>query len=354
MPPKTPKTTKTPQAPKKQQQQPVNTKQEQEEILKMMATPAFSNDLVALLRIRAPIIYLTSNEEKRMLNYFRSLAIAKGYRIFKWDCYLGLIDLISDKKAEAASDDIRQPEVVLDKIIERAQQDEKNQEAMISEGYKGTIYLLLDFHRFLEDADPSIERRLKHLSNIESTTTVIMTAPHFVSTPALENSLAILDFPYPNVGEIGNALWTLVNAKNVKSKLPKLSQSTKEREDSLIKAANGLTLNEAQTAFSKSVVIHRDFNIPTILKEKQQIIRKKGILDFYEPNVSIKDIGGLKRMLKWFERRKLAFQSDAEKYGLRPPRGALLLGCPGCVSGDTKILVRKVSREGKLKIFHQE
>jgi hypothetical protein len=329
----------------------VNTKQKHEQALQAMATPDFTNDLLAMLKIRAPLIYLTCNEEKRMCNYFKHLAAAKGYRICIWDCYLGLVNLISEKKEKATTDDIKDPENVLDKIIETAQLDEKNEQAMRSEGVNGNIYILLDFHRFLSDALPSTERRLKQFAKIESMTSIIVTGPFFKVTPTLEDSFVILDFPSPNKQEITGTLMSLVEA--VKGKIPELSKDAEERQDELVKAANGLTINEAQMAFSKSVVKHKSLDIGTILKEKEQIIRKKGVLEYIQPKVSFKDVGGLKPLVNWFHSRKQAFRDDAAEYGLEAPRGAICIGMPGCVLGDTRIRVRKISPKGKHKIYRE-
>jgi ATP-dependent 26S proteasome regulatory subunit len=302
---------------------------EHEKALKQMGTVSFTSDLLSLLRSRAPLIYLTCNEEKRMKIYFKHLAASEGYKIYIWDCFLGLLDLMSEKKSKGITDDLTQPTVVLDKIIEQAQQDEDNAKSLKSEGIRGTIYILLDFHRFMEEAVPDLERRLKTFSNIESMTHIIMTGPYLVTTPTLEDSISVLDFPYPNSDEISCALNSLVSAIKKQGKLPNLEKETEEHKDEIIKAANGLTLNEAQMAFSKSVVMNKTFSIPVILKEKQQIIRKKGILEFFEPKVSMKDIGGLKHLVNWLERRKLSFHSDAKKYGLPSLRGIMLLGGAG-------------------------
>jgi ATP-dependent 26S proteasome regulatory subunit len=304
-----------------------NTQQSHEEALNAMATPEFTNELIAYLKIRCPLIYITCNEEKRLLTYFKHLASARGYHVYIWDCYLGLVDLINDKKVKGISDDITDPEAALDKIIEASEGDELNEKSLGKQGVAGNIYILLDFHRYLQDALPTTERRLKRLAKIESMTSVIVTGPHFESTPAIENIFQVLDFPYPNDSEISQTLHTLCGA--VASKLPKLNDELESREEELIKSAGGLTIIEAQNAFAKSVVIHKKFDIPTILKIKKQIIRRKGILEYYEPTVGMQDIGGLKNMVHWFERRKLAFHSDAEKYGLPFPRGVLMLGAPG-------------------------
>jgi SpoVK/Ycf46/Vps4 family AAA+-type ATPase len=115
----------------------------------------------------------------------------------------------------------------------------------------------------------------------------------------------------------------------LKAKLPKLSKEIKDRQDELVNAVNGLTMVEAQNAFTKSIVIHRKFDIPTILNIKKQIIRRKGILEFYETDLTMADVGGLRNMVQWFERRKLAFHSNAKAYGLPAPKGVMAIGFPG-------------------------
>ncbi|MFW6129633.1 MAG: hypothetical protein ACOC56_00525 [Atribacterota bacterium] len=324
--------------------------QEHKEALEEMATQDFTSDLVALLRSRAPLVYLTCNEEKRLKVYFKHLAAVRGYKIFIWDCYRGLLDLTTEKPAKGASDDMKQPSLILDKIIEQARSDETQAKAMKSSGVNGHIYLLMDFNRFLEDATPDLERRLKIFASIESMTHIVMIGHNYVMSPCLEDYVSLLDFPYPNPKEIGEALWSLVSAVQKQSKLPNLSKETKSREDEIIKAASGLTLNDAQMAFAKSVVIHKKLNIPTILREKQQIIRKRGILEYMEPKFKMEDVGGLHNMTRWLERRKLAFHSKARDYGLPSPKGVMCVGMPGCVLKNTKVKIKKISNKGKLKI----
>ena len=308
-----------------------NSKEHHELVFQKMGTPEFRDELIALLKIRSPLIYLTCNEEKRMLKFFKHLAIARGYRILCWDCATGLNDIVSGKPAGAVSDDIKDQDAILDHIIKNAQQDKQNKGIMDKEGIAGNIYILLDYHRFLEnDALPTTERKLKQLTKIESSmTSTIVVGPIFVSTPALENCFGIIDFPYPNKEEITNTLMALAGNDDIKLKIPTLEDDAKKRLDELVKAASGLTLNEAQDAYTKSVVKFKSFDIPTILREKQQIIRKKGILEYYEPKVKMEHVGGLKNLVEWFKTRKMAFYSDAEEYGLRCPRGVMIVGTTG-------------------------
>lgn len=326
----------------------VNEQQKHEQSIKLMATPEFFNELIALLKSRTPLIYLTCNEEKRMLTYFEHLASARGYKVHVWDCYEGLRDLSSNQKSSVVTEDITQAAVVLDHIIEQAELSRQNAGAMKKADISGYIYILLDFHRFIEDADPDIERRLKRISQIESMVSVITTAPSYISTPSLENEFTLIDFPYPNKEEISIELDSLVHAISEKQgKLPYLKKELKENRNSIIQAANGLTCKEAQRAFSKSLVMHKSFDISTILKEKQQIIRKHGVLEFYEPKITIDDIGGLGEMVKWLKLRKNDFTQDAKDFNIPDPKGLLVLGFPGCVLGTTKIKIKKIKEEGK-------
>ena len=72
---------------------------------------------------------------------------------------------------------------------------------------------------------------------------------------------------------------------------------SKER-DALIKAAQGLTLSEAENAFAKAIVRDNELNaddIQSIIDEKQQIIRKSGLLDFYPATERLDGVGGARR-----------------------------------------------------------
>ena len=97
----------------------------------------------------------------------------------------------------------------------------------------------------------------------------------------------------------------------------------------ITEAALGLTINEAENVFSKSLVQKRRFDIDVILSEKEQIIRKSGILEFYHATEQFSDVGGLEEMKRWLKKREKAFTKEAREFGYRAPRD-LLIGVPGC------------------------
>ena len=87
---------------------------------------------------------------------------------------------------------------------------------------------------------------------------------------------------------------------------------------------------EAENVFAKSLVEKHKFDVDVILSEKEQIIRKSGILEYYPFNEQISDVGGLDLLKDWMEKRTVAFTEKARDFGLPAPRGVLLLGVQGC------------------------
>jgi SpoVK/Ycf46/Vps4 family AAA+-type ATPase len=66
------------------------------------------------------------------------------------------------------------------------------------------------------------------------------------------------------------------------------------------------------------------------LADKEQAVRKEGILEFCRPAVGFGDVGGLEGLKAWFAKRRQAFDPAGRRFGLRPPRGVVLVGVPGC------------------------
>jgi len=196
-----------------------------------------------------------------------------------------------------------------------------------------------------------IERRLKYINNISSIVSTICTGPSYKSREVIENIMPVMDFPLPNKKEILNSLNKVV--KGTEGVIQGIKGKTEDMKEDLINSVSGLTLNEAEAAFSKSIVAFKDWNLDYILEEKKQIIRKDGMLDYIDNTVSIDDIGGLKNLVEWIKDRKECFSQEAKDYGIRSPRGLLSIGLPGCVLADTKIKIKKVSKEGKIKKYEK-
>jgi len=106
-----------------------------------------------------------------------------------------------------------------------------------------------------------------------------------------------------------------------------------EKNEALLDAALGLTVMETRLAFGKAVASRGRLTgeeIDYVIQEKERIIRQSGVLEYFHPRTDWDDVGGLDCLKDWLKNRGRAFTSQAKAFGLEPPRGALLLGVPGC------------------------
>jgi hypothetical protein len=71
-------------------------------------------------------------------------------------------------------------------------------------------------------------------------------------------------------------------------------------------------------------------HVSEVFAEKQQIIRKSGLLEYYASEESFANVGGLAVLKDWLRKRSLAFSDQARAFGLPPPKGIMLLGVQGC------------------------
>ena len=101
-------------------------------------------------------------------------------------------------------------------------------------------------------------------------------------------------------------------------------------EESLLDALLGMTDIEAEDALSLSLIKEKHFDPKIIRTEKSNIIKKDGILEVVETDLTLDDIGGLEVLKQTLIDWKGCFGEKARKFGLRPPRGLFLGGIAGC------------------------
>lgn len=292
----------------------------------------FTVDMFSKIRAKTPLVYLTCKEEKRMLQYFGQFNKTRSSELFVWDAHRGLKDFQDPDSvitlSESGDDDdaeILDEEQVLDFIIKKAEKENQ-----IKTKTNGSIFLLLDYHRYLGDEDcaPVLERKLKNIFLASSKITVFLVGPSYVATEALEDYIKLLDFPFPSDKEINKEIDKV--ADNVQVKIPKIKEKLKSSREDIVKACSGMTMQDVSAALSQSLVRRRDFDVNTIIQTKKQAIQKGGLLEFIEPKVTLDDVGGLDPLVNWFMNRKIALSDVATENKVDTPRGALLLGIAGC------------------------
>ena len=142
----------------------------------------------------------------------------------------------------------------------------------------------------------------------------------------LEKEVVVLDYPLPNLSELNQVL----DQRLAKSRGSRVTTETREK---LLKAALGLTKDEAEKVYRKAQVKAgklTESEVEIVLSEKKQLIRRNGILEYIEEDETLASVGGLEELKGWLKQRSNAFTERAREYGLPQPKGMLILGVPGC------------------------
>ena len=262
-----------------------------------------------LIRARYSIIHIVSSEELRVENALKDIAVDRSMKFFTWSITRGLEG--SDGNTQP---DLRDPIKVLDQIMEA------NTDA---------VYVLKDFHPYMND--PVIVRKLRDTHKILKSTkkNIILLSPILKIPKEIEKEVAILDYDLPQKEELNQIIENLLRT-SIKNPAEVQIFHDEVLRDKVLEAALGLTAEEAENVYAKSLVQSRQFDIDIILTEKEQIIRKSGVLEYYKSHESMTNIGGLENLKIWLKKRSKAFTKAARDFGLPQPKGILLIGIPGC------------------------
>ncbi|MEN9250960.1 MAG: AAA family ATPase [Thermostichales cyanobacterium BF4_bins_65] len=193
------------------------------------------------------------------------------------------------------------------------------------------VFVFKDLNDYLDNTE--VRRYLRDAVNAlrRSHKTIILLSPVPKVPYELEKEVAVVDFQLPTAAEIGRVLQRQLDTMARQGKPPiTLSETTREK---LISAALGLTLDEAEKVYRKAAVMTgrlSEAEVDIVLSEKQQLIRRNGILEYLEVDETIEAVGGLQELKRWLNQRSEAFSERARQYGLPQPKGLLILGVPGC------------------------
>jgi SpoVK/Ycf46/Vps4 family AAA+-type ATPase len=288
-------------------------------------------EMDTLIRARYPVLYIVSWEEERVEQAIGEIACQRNKKLFVWSSSSGMV-----QRYLAAPNAPPQPKEDTSRRPSRKEVDERTRDpqvvlSAIQEYVEPAIFILRDMHPYLND--PGVARKLRDVASAikSSYKTVILVSPTLKLPFELQKDITVLDFDLPEVADLEKLLDARVKELKESTNIEiKVDPKAKER---ILYAARGLTLNEAENVFAKTLVMARKLTeeeIPIILSEKEQAIRKSGLLEYYRPQEQLTDVGGLDLLKDWLRKRTLAFGDRAKEFGLPAPKGVLLLGVQGC------------------------
>ena len=299
------------------------------------ATTQFLTEVETLLRANCPLLYLVSAEEKRVEGLLASLAERVHKPFFAWSVTHGLRQVSGGGAPPIAGSE-----------------DPVDGLTAIAKLGAPSVVVLNDFHAYLED--PRAVRTLRELGQglRQAGSTCVLLSPTLVMPVELEKDVTVVDVPLPTLRELHGLLKEMVA---VLRKNNQVQVDLKRGEvELMVRAAMGLTLQEAENAFAKAIAHDQKIDaqdIQLVLAEKRQVIRKSGLLEYYPVEDSLGAVGGLDNLKAWLRQRSTAFSEAARTFGLPEPKGLLLLGVQGC--GKT-LTSKAIAKEWNLPLLRLE
>ena len=101
----------------------------------------------------------------------------------------------------------------------------------------------------------------------------------------------------------------------------------------LTRAVQGLTFHEARHALRRVMAqqgLPSNSIIRTLEQEKQQLVRKTGLIEYVPATTGMDQIGGLEVLKTWLQQRRGLFFSRESLSAEIVPKGLLLMGISGC------------------------
>ena len=278
-------------------------------------------DIAALLRARNPLLWIVSREEARVEGYLFEAAASANYVARTWDVAQGVCDMGGTPQMNIGGPD---PGQTLAAIGDRARA-----------GRERGLWIMRDLPPWLDGSiGISTVRQLRNLARMLPTVAksgaqaIVVLSPSGNVPAELANHATVVEWPLPDRTDIAAILDGIISALPDEIRDNAAPNGTR---DAAIDAAIGLSGEEAQACYARSLVQHRRIDPATVAREKKRVIARERVLEWYDPLPGgLEAVGGLDILKGWLTSRRAAYSPAARAYGLPSPKGAMLVGIPGC------------------------
>jgi ATP-dependent 26S proteasome regulatory subunit len=322
----------------------------------------FAAELRMLIRARYPLVQIATHEEDRALAALGAIATELNKKLIIWSASRGVHnvdgssidrhDLVGKVEgpfpaaAQAALSDLASALELFERMVVHKDRHKG-----------GYLFVFLDPYPYLSQpaANPIYRRKLRDLvvairSRSYHANCLVISQSNAIPEE-LEKEITIIDLPLPSRAEIEAHVSGLV--ARLKPNRAFEVDPDPALVTRMVDSAIGLTMAEIGNCLSKAIVDDMKFDdhdVQSIFLQKQQIVRKSGILEYIDARtLSLDDVGGLDQLKLWLTRREAAFSSEGRSFGIAAPKGVLVTGVPGC---GKSLSAKSVAATWKLPLIH--
>lgn len=199
------------------------------------------------------------------------------------------------------------------------------------DGYEHPMFIVMkDVHTQLDN--PEVVSILKYISernlyNESYNASIFIVSSKLCIPEELEDLITVFDIPLPTDPEIKNIMAEFIEDLGIcvsEDVVGEISLSFKGLNEFQIKQILNL-------AYQDGGCLEFD-DKQLILSQKEQLIKKAGLLEMVSVHESIEDIGGLENLKEWLYKKERIFNQldKAIKFGVDIPKGIMIVGMPGC------------------------
>ncbi len=277
------------------------------------------NLLASYVEALYPIIYINHFDFKVIDDIIAS--IAGDRKIVEYNNGLGSVDF-KTKSAMSAMQ-----ECGLTKFLNDVKDDGYDQD----DGYDhSTLIVLKDVHNQLDD--PAVISLLKYIAernlyNDKYSASIFIVSSKLHIPEELEDLITVFEIPLPDDSEIRNIILEFAQDLDIdiaEDVLNEITISFKGLNEFQIKQILNLAYQEGGCL---------DFDDKQLIfREKEQLVKKAGLLEMILVREDINDIGGLENLKDWLGKKERIFNQldKAIKFGVDIPKGMMIVGMPGC------------------------
>lgn len=199
------------------------------------------------------------------------------------------------------------------------------------DGYENPMFIVLkDVHSQLDK--PEIVSLLKYIAernlyNENYNASVFIVSSKLCVPDELEELITVFDMPLPSISEIKDIMVDFTKDLEID-----VTDDVLNEIALFFKGLNEFQIKQIlNLAYQDGGCLDFD-DRHLILGQKEQLIKKAGLLEMITVNESIEDIGGLENLKEWLYKKQEIFNQldKAMKFGVDIPKGIMIVGMPGC------------------------